>query len=201
VLGLEVTAMADRPTGREPDLDLLEYVLVSALDAASLGPVAGAVAGLARSGSIRVLDVVVLVRDGASARVGSGSPADHAPLAVLASVVEGGLLLSAHDVELASMTLAPDQSALLLLVEDLWAGVLSDAAREGGARLKAGERIARDRALASLTRAGADLIVHGPGSEPLIDRVAQVRELVRLVEAGLLPLDRYEVQRRRVLGG
>ncbi|MDF1602099.1 hypothetical protein [Nocardioides sp. YIM 152315] len=186
----------------EPDLDLLEYVLVSAHDVDALAPVARAVEQLVHTGSIRLLDAVVLVRVDGSARVDAGSPADHQPLSGLTAVADGGVLLSTHDVELASVTLASDEIALLVLVEDTWAGALSDAARAGGARLTAGERIARDRVLASLGRAGAtDLIVRSPGSTPLIDQVAQVRQLARLVERGLLSLDRYEVQRRRVLDG
>ena len=34
-----------------------------------------------------------------------------------------------------------------------------------------------------------------------VDQAAQVRELARLVDRGLLSLDQYEVQRRRVLDG
>lgn len=195
--------MPDAPRREdEPDLDLLEYVLVSAHAAEGLAPVAEAVSRLVRDGSIRLLDAVLLVREGGAARVDSVSPTDHERLAGLMTVTEGRVLLSPHDVELAAVTLAPDETALLLLVEDSWAGALSDAAREGGARGITGERIARDRVLRSLARAGpTDLIVRGPGTAPLIDQVAQVRQLARLVERGLLPLDRYEVQRRRVLGG
>lgn len=185
----------------QPDLDLLEYVLVSARTADGLVSVAEAVAGLVRAGSIRLLDAVLLVRRGGAARVDSSPLSDHQDLSGLMTVAEGGVRLSTHDVELAALTLEPDETALLLLVEDSWAGPLSDAAREGGARGISGERIARDRVLRSLDHQGrTDLIVRGPGIVPLVDQVAQVRQLARLVERGLLPLDRYEVQRRRVLG-
>ena len=188
--------------GEQPDLDLLEYVLVSAGDADALRSVARAVVQLVEDGSIRLLDAVVLVRDRGQPRVSSTSPAEHGVLEELTEVAAGGVLLSRHDIELASVTLAPDETALLLLVEDRWAGVLSDAARESGARLTGGERIARDRVLASLEQAGStDLIVHGPGATPLVDQVAQVRQLAQLVDRGLLSLDLYEAQRRRVLEG
>ena len=55
----------------QPDLDLLEYVLVSARTADGLVSVAEAVAGLVRAGSIRLLDAVLLVRRGGAARVDS----------------------------------------------------------------------------------------------------------------------------------
>lgn len=190
------------PTDGDVDLGLLEYVLVSGREPDGLAPVAEAVVQLARAGSIRLLDAVVLRRESGSTRVTSGSPAGHAVLSGLMAVAEGHVLLSVHDVELASMTLDPEETALLLLVEDRWANILSDAARQGGARLTAGERIARDRVLASLEQAGAtDLIVRSPGTTAsFVDQAAQVRELARLVDRGLLTLDRYEVQRRRVLG-
>lgn len=185
----------------QPDLDLLEYLLVSAPAADGLAVVGEAVAGLVRVGSIRLLDAVLLVRKGSAARVDSAPLGEHAGLSALRAVAEGGVQLSSHDIELAALTLEPDETALLLLVEDSWAGPLSAAARAGGARGISGERIARDRAIRSLDHQGrGDLIVRGPGIVPLVDQVEPVRQLARLVERGLLPLDRYEVQRRRVLG-
>jgi hypothetical protein len=188
-----------RPDG-QPDLDLLEYVLVVAPDLAGLGPVAGAVVALLHAGSIRLLDAVVLVRGRDDTTVGSPSLTEVPALAELAVESAGGVLLSPHDVELAAVTLEPGQAALVLLVEDTWARALSDAARVGGARLTAGERITRDRVVASLQHGTGDLLVRGPGDMPLVDQAAQVRQLARLVDRGLLSMDRYDVQRRRVLG-
>ena len=45
-------------------------------------------------------------------------------------------------------------SALILVVEDRWAQLLSDAAREGGGRIVGGERIPRHRIAQSLRSAG-----------------------------------------------
>jgi len=188
----------DGDGGTAPDLDLLEYVVVSAPDVGALGPVADALVGLVDAGSIRLLDAVALEREATSTRVVPSDPADHAPLAVLTAALDGRVLLSAHDVALASVSLEADETALLLLVEDRWAGRLSEAARKGGARLVAGQRIARDRVSDAVDGRSTDLIVRGT---PQIDQVAQVRELAHLVDRGLLPLERYDVQRRRVLGG
>lgn len=200
-----------------PDLDLLEYVLVSAPSLAGLAAIAAAVVDLVSLGTIRVLDAVVLVRPDGQAAVRVDEPGDHKQLAVLARIAEEDVLLSAHDVELAAVTLAPEVAALLLLVEDRWADALSAAARAEGGRLSGGERIARDRVVASLDRhdevsarrarsARGDLLARSPlclpqqtSSRPLVDQADQVRQLARLVERGLLTLDQYEVQRRRVL--
>ena len=203
------TSQVAGPPG--PDLDLLEYVLVSAPSPSALAEVAGAVAGLVAAGAIRLLDVVVLVRPGDQAAVTVAEPSDHEELAALIGLSDGEVLLSGHDLELAAVTLAPEVTALLLLVEDRWAGALSSAARAAGGRLTGGERIARDRAMASLShgpsRSGrGDLLARSPlclpalaGSLPMVDQTAQVRQLARLVDQGLLSLEQYEVQRRRVL--
>jgi len=57
-------------------------------------------------------------------------------------------------------------------------------------------------ALGDLTPDDVDVqVVQGRvvGDDTLVDQVAQVRKLAHLVERGLLSLDQYEVQRRRVL--
>jgi len=204
-----------------PDLDLLEYVLVSAPAVDDLAPVGTAVVGLVQSGAIRLVDLVVLVRPDRQVGVSVIEAADHEGMSAVAGVVadeDGGVLLSLHDIELAAATLAPGTAALLLLVEDRWAGVISSAARASGGRISSGERITRDRAEASLAQVGgpsdhrptrvgrSDLLVRNPlstlpgaGAVPAVDRAAQVRQLAGLVERGLLSLDQYEVQRRRVL--
>jgi hypothetical protein len=192
----------------QPGLDLFEYVLLSAADVAGLVPVAAAVVDLARTGAIHLVDAVVLARAGDRPEVRTVSPDEHPVFADLDRAADGGVLLSPHDVDLAAVTLAPEESALLLLVEDRWAEPLSAAVRAGGARVAAGERIPRDRVLASLDASESaerqgrvDLLIRGPRTASALDQVEQVRQLAELVDRGVLPLERYEVQRRRVLQG
>jgi hypothetical protein len=192
----------------QPGLDLFEYVLLSAADVDGLVPVAAAVVDLARAGAIHLVDAVVLARAGEHPEVRAVSPDEHPVFAELDRAADGGVLLSPHDVDLAAVTLAPAESALLLLVEDRWAEPLSAAVRAGGAQLSAGERIPRDRVLASLDASESserqgrvDLLVRGPRTASGLDQVEQVRQLAELVDRGVLPLERYEVQRRRVLQG
>src|SRR4051794_1940940 len=179
---------------RPPDLDLLEYVMVSADAVAGLSDVAAAVADTVRSGAIRVVDAVLLVRPGGGATVTVGEPSDHVGLAPLRAAVDpaSGIRLSLHDIELTSMTLAPGVAALLLLVEDRWADRVSAAARAVGGEVTAGERIGRRRAEAALgdaeSRHGADLLSRGPvtvrtvASVGVVDQAAQVRNLAQLVD-------------------
>jgi hypothetical protein len=190
-------------------MDLLEYVLVSAGSVEALGAVAEATAELVRDGSVRLLDAVVLARSTGRTTVEFSAPARHQELAVLRAAEQSPVLLSRHDVELAAVTVAPGEAALLLLLEDRWARRLSVAARAGGGRLAAGERISRERVSASelqpepgsVRAGGADLLARAPGTSAVIDRVEQVHQLARLVDSGLLSLDQYEVQRGKVLDG
>ena len=198
-----------------PDVDLLEYVLVSAPCLSGLGEVADAAAELIGVGAVRLIDAVVMVRPLDDVEVAVLDPAEHEPLARLADLADKRVVLSTHDIQLASVTLGPGVAALLLLLEDRWAGRLSAAARASGGRLTCGERITRDRVEASLGeggvqhRGGTDLLSRSPlggapppgGPTPLLDQVAQVRELARLVGRGLLSLAQYDVQRQRVLDG
>jgi len=201
--------MADAPsrTGRA-ELDPVEYLLLSAADVTRLVPVATAALSLARAGAVRLLDAVLLMRTEGQITVRATRPGDRLGLAELDDAVAGGVRLSQHDIELVALTLEPDESALLLLVEDRWAEALSVAVRDSGARLAAGERVARDRVAAALAahvpaeRHGrVDLLSRGPGTTPVLDQVEQVRQLARLVDRGVLPIEDYEVQRTRVLQG
>jgi hypothetical protein len=199
-----------------PDPDLLEYVVVSVPSVAGLTPVVNAVAELAEAGQVRLVDAVALLRPDREAAVVAIVPRNDPALAPLETTpADDGVRLTPHDVDLAAATLAPGAVMLLLLVEDRWAARLAAAATAAGGRLTAGERIGRDRVLGQIDPASAlgagvrpDLLVRGPltpssapGAAPAFDPAAQVRELAQLVERGLLTLDQYEAQRRRVLGG
>src|SRR6478752_7769051 len=90
-----------------------------------------------------------------------------APLAT--TLVDDGVRLTPHDVDLAAATLAPGAVMLLLLVEDRWAALLASAATAAGGRLTAGERIGRDRVLGQIDLTSAagngkrpDLLARGP---------------------------------------
>ena len=199
------------------DLDLVEYLLVSAPTLAGLVTLADSVMELVEGQAIHLIDVVVLQRAGDQVEVAAAEPADFPELAGLATHRGPGVRLSWHDIDLAAVTLGPGTCALLLLVEDRWADHLASAARDVGGSVVAGERIAHDRLHAALDEppaagrrrpGGHDLIGRSPtlgqplaGSTPAVDQAEQIRDLGRLVSRGVLSLEQYELQRRRVLTG
>ena len=133
---------AEDPTS---DLDLVEYVVISVPELSSAVAVADALKTLVESAQIRVLDLVGVVTgfDGRSTVI----EADLLPALATLDDVDGevGGLLSEDDVILAGSALPPGTSALVVVVEDRWAYLLADAARQSGGRILGGERIPRHR--------------------------------------------------------
>ena len=117
-----------------PDLDLVEYVVISVPELSSAVGVAAALKQLVESAQIRILDLVGVVRTWTG-----GSPAVEPELLPGLAALDGvegevGGLLSEDDIALARGALQPGTSALLVVVEDRWAQLLADAARAGGGR-------------------------------------------------------------------
>jgi hypothetical protein len=128
-----------------PDLDLVEYVVISVPDLSAAVGVAAALKQLVESAQIRILDLVG-VDIGPDGRFAAVEPEQLAGLAALDSVEgEVGGLLSEDDIALAGGALQPGTSALMVVVEDRWAQLLADAARDSGGRIIGGERIPRHR--------------------------------------------------------
>lgn len=206
-----------------PDDDLLEYVMIVVPGVEHLSGVVATVTALVRSGVLGLVDAVLLRRGPAQAAATAHAPRDVELLAPLAALERPRVRLSAHDVALAAVTVEPDTAALLLLLEDRWAAALAAAARAAGGRIVGGERLPRVRVLAAGSatgpargrgtgpaadqgrRSAADLLVRGPATalrpELAVDPAAQLRTLAELVDRGVLSLDQYEAQRRRVLDG
>jgi uncharacterized membrane protein len=130
--------------------DLVEYLIVVAPDGESLGSVADAVATLNSSDLIRLLDLVVVAKDEAGdVTVLEGDAADALAAQASGPGVAEGLLTNA-DIELAAQAVAPGTTAMLVVLEDRWAEVLSSAVRGVGGEIVAGERIPRARVAAAL---------------------------------------------------
>ena len=131
--------------GTRSDLDLIEYVVISVPELSSAVAVADALKTLVESAQIRILDLVGVVT-GLDGRCTAIEPERLPGLAALDDVEgEVGGLLSDDDVSLACSALPPGTSALIVLVEDRWARLLAEAARQGGGRIVGGERIPRHR--------------------------------------------------------
>jgi hypothetical protein len=138
----EVGQVVDEPT---PDLDLVEYLVISVPRLSSTMGIASALKALVDSSRIRILDLVG-VETGHDGRYVAIEPEELSGLAELHGVEgEVGGMLSEDDLALACSALPPGASALILVVEDRWAGLLADAARHNGGRIIGGERIPRQR--------------------------------------------------------
>jgi Family of unknown function (DUF6325) len=138
---------ANDPADRTHEIatDLVQYVVVVVPDQDALGTVVPALAELVQTGRIRILDLVVLVRD----RDGAVTVLELEAVESLAALrhVEGDLggMLSDNDIALASHALRPGTAGIVLVTEDRWAAPLSVAARSAGGLIVAGERIPPSR--------------------------------------------------------
>ena len=129
--------------------DLVEYFIVTVSDTDSLTLIGDALAELVRASAIRILDLVLLVKDGdgvvSALEPESVDSLRHLPIDV-------GDMLSDHDIDLAALALRRDSAAVVLVTEDRWAQPLSVAAQRAGGQILAGERIPAARVASSLAR-------------------------------------------------
>lgn len=138
---------APEPADRTQEVatDLVQYAVVVVPDQDKLATVVPALTELVQTGKIRILDLVVLVRD----REGAVTVLEFEAVDSLAALrhVEGELggILSDNDIALASHALRPGTAGVVLVTEDRWAAPLSVAARSAGGLIVAGERIPPSR--------------------------------------------------------
>lgn len=140
----------DSSPSLQPDLDLVEYVVMTTSRLSSTIEVAQALKALVDSSRIAILDLVGVEVDTAGGYV--AVEAEELPGMAELTRVEGkvGRLLSEDDIALTCGAMAPGTSALIMVAEDRWARPLADAVRRGGGRIVGGERIPRRRVEQSL---------------------------------------------------
>jgi len=126
------------------DLDLVEYLVVAVPDLTRVPEIADALRALATAEQIAVLDLVA-VTTSLEGEATATEPDDVAGLAALGPIAGGTRLLSDDDVAMVGSALPPGASALVVVVEDRWARLLSEAARAAGGRVVGGERIPHRR--------------------------------------------------------
>jgi hypothetical protein len=120
----------------------VEYVVLGFPDDRFGGPdVAPAIAALVAAGTVRIVDVLFLRKDG-HGRV-EVSEFDELDPSLGYAAVDGEAegLLSDTDALLAGQAMEPGSSALLLLWEDRWAGPLADVVRSAGGGIIGGQRV------------------------------------------------------------
>ena len=146
------------------DLDVVEYLVVSLPDLARVPDIAAALRSLVVADEIAILDLVVVSTsiDGVASTI---EPDEVAGLSALGAGDDGASrLLSDDDVAMVGSALPPGATALVVVVEDRWAHVLTQAARAAGGRVVGGERIPHPR-LADSHAASSALLAAGQEPE------------------------------------
>ncbi len=106
------------------------------------GEIAPALGELIDSGTIRLIDLLFLMKDadGGVTYLEAGEVFPDGPLAAVAAESDDGLI-SDEDVEDIAPELEPNSSAAVLLFEHLWAAGFTQAIRDAGGVLVYDERI------------------------------------------------------------
>ena len=122
----------------------VEYIIVGFPGNQFNGEIAPELAKLVESGTIRVLDLVFIMKD-ADGDAAAVEIEDHDDVALFNDLDgEVGGLISEEDIEYAAAELEPNSSAALLIWEDLWAAPFVEAMRNSGGVLIEGSRIPHD---------------------------------------------------------
>jgi hypothetical protein len=116
----------------------VEYVIIGFPGNQFKGEIAPALADLVDSGTVRILDLVFILKD-ADGNVTAAEYEDMPGLDDVDGEIDG--LLSDEDVDMAGEILEPNSSALLIVWEDTWAAPLAQAMRNANGVILGGERI------------------------------------------------------------
>jgi len=127
------------------DLGPVEYVVIEFPGNQFNGEVAPALARLVESGTVRIIDLVFVLKD-ADGNVTSLEYDELGEVAAAFADIEGDAdgFLSDEDIAQIAAGLHDNSSALLLLFEDVWAKEFTAAVLDSGGELVAGGRIPRD---------------------------------------------------------
>jgi len=134
------------------ELGPVDYLVVEFPAGASsfTGEMAAELLALVDSGTIRVIDVLILTKD-ADGTVEATELSDIAELGELQAIeAELGELLAADDVEHLAAAMEPGSTAGVLIWENLWAAPFASAVRRSGGQLIANGRIPIQAIIASI---------------------------------------------------
>jgi Family of unknown function (DUF6325) len=150
-----MTDITTETVERNTDLDSLgpvDYIVVEFPAGASnfTGEMAKELLALVDSGTIRVIDVLILVKD-EDGNVEAMELSDIEQLGPLQAVeAELAQLLAAEDVAHLAAAMDPGSTAGVLIWENLWAAPFASAARRSGGQLLATGRIPIQAIIASI---------------------------------------------------
>ncbi len=119
----------------------VEYIIIGFPENNFKGEIVPALADLVESGTVRILDLVFVMKD-ADGTVTTVEYEDLPGLSDIEGEADG--LLSEEDLEMVSEVLEPNSSGLMIVWEDLWASRLAAALRDAGGVILSGERIPHD---------------------------------------------------------
>jgi uncharacterized membrane protein len=119
----------------------VEYIIIGFPENQFKGEIVPALADLVESGTVRILDLVFVMKD-AAGTVTSVEYEDLPGVSELEGEADG--LLSEEDLEMVAEVLEPNSSGLMIVWEDLWASRLAAALRDAGGVILSGERIPHD---------------------------------------------------------
>jgi uncharacterized membrane protein len=119
----------------------VEYIIIGFPENQFKGEIVPALADLVESGTVRILDLVFVMKD-ADGTVTSVEYEDLPGMSDLEGEADG--LLREEDLEMVAEVLEPNSSGLMIVWEDLWASRLAAALRDAGGVIISGERIPHD---------------------------------------------------------
>jgi hypothetical protein len=134
------------------ELGPVDYIIVEFPAGASsfTGEMAAELLALVDSGTIRVIDVLILTKD-ADGTVEAAELSDIGELGELQAIeAELGELLAADDVDYLAAAMEPGSTAGVLIWENLWAAPFASAVRHSGGQLIANGRIPIQAIIASI---------------------------------------------------
>lgn len=121
----------------------VEYIAIAFPGNKFSGQIIPAIKELQDAGTIRVLDLVIISKDGegnvAAIELSEASPEEQAALAVLG--IEGRNLLGQEDFEDIGAALDPNSTAALMIWENVWAARFAKSLRDADGILIANGRI------------------------------------------------------------
>jgi hypothetical protein len=121
----------------------VEYIAIAFPGNKFSGQIVPAIKELQQSGTIKVLDLVLISKDGdgnvTGVELAEASPEEQASLAALG--VQGRNLLGQEDVEDIGAALDPNSTAALMIWENVWAARFAQSLRDADGILIANGRI------------------------------------------------------------
>jgi uncharacterized membrane protein len=135
----------------------VEYMVVDFPGNKFKGEIAPALAELVKSGTVRIIDLAFVAKDG-DGNVAAMELEDlesQTGQAFQALEAEIGELVNQDDLMAVGEVLEPNSSAAVLVWEDVWAAKLAQAIRDAGGVVFDLERVPHDAVKAALASAGA----------------------------------------------